>query len=400
VRGATIAVNISAVNGVLERMEVRYALRSWAKAPGFAITAIGTLAIGNGASTAIFSVVSGVLLRPLPFSDPQKLVQLYETQPRSSAGIGFDGPVVFQDFEQWRTQSGPLEALASYFASARNYQAGDDPEQMATVSADRGLFRVLGVAPSQGRTFDEHDPLNVAVASAALGKKAGSTIALDAQPYTVIGVMPPEFRFPYGGPPRSLWVPWEATADLRAHPNRRLDSVVARLKPGIGVEAARQQLNALAQGGRMVRVRSLRDVVTGSSRQSLLVLFGAVGMVLLVACVNVANLLLARTAARAREIATRAAIGARPMHLVRQFLTESLVLAAGGGILGLVLATAGTRGLLRSAAAYIPRATEIGMDWRVFAFLLLVSIATGSRSVWRRRLPRHAGWRGDWRGAA
>jgi predicted permease len=368
--------------------DLRFALRSWRRSPAFAIAAIATLAIGIGANAAIFSVVSGVLLRPLPFADPRTLVQLYETQPRNSSTMGFDGPVVFQDFDQWRRQSRLLQGMVAYTNSARNFQDGGEPEQVAAVAAERGLFSLLGVAPLIGRTFGDGDPLNVAVASYEFWRAhldgnrsaVGRNLSLDGQPFTLIGVMPEGFQFPYTSPFQGVWVPWEAPADLRSHPNRRLDAVVARLKPGIEMEAARQELNAMesaSQGQRIVRIRALKDVVSGAARNSLLVLLGAVGMVLLVACLNVANLLLARTASRAREIAVRAAIGAGRGRLVQQFLTESLVLAIGGGIAGLALGVVGSRLLLRIAASQIPRAAEIGLDWRVFAFLLAVCVTTG-----------------------
>jgi predicted permease len=367
--------------------DLRFALRSWGKAPAFAVAAITTLAIGIGSNTAIFSVVSGVLLRPLPFADPQTLVQLYETQPRNSFQMGFDGPVVFQDFDQWRRQSRLLEGTITYTNSARNFQGVGVPEQVATVAAERGLFGLLGVGALVGRTFGEGDPLNVAVASYGFwtgylgGDRSaiGQSITLDGQPFTLIGVMPEKFQFPYTSSSKGLWVPWEAPAELRNHPERRLDAVVGRLKHGIGIAAARQELNAMEspfQGHRMVRIRPLQDVVSGAARDSLLVLLGAVGMVLLVACLNVANLLLARTASRAREIAIRAAVGAGRWRLMRQFLTESRVLALGGGMAGLAIGVLGSRLLLRMAAQ-IPRAGEIGLDWRVFAFLLAVCMTTG-----------------------
>src|ERR1051326_3350823 len=337
--------------------DLRFALRSWAKAPAFAIAAIATLAIGIGANTAIFSIVSGVLLRPLPFADPRNLVQVYETQPRNNSQLGFDGPVIFQDFEQWRTESRLIEGVLTYSNGTRNFQAAAQPEQVNTVAAERGMFRLLGIRALAGRGFDDHDPADVAVLSYGFwqaylggdGSVIGRRITLDGQPFTVIGIMPEGFRFPYASTARGLWIPWDIPADLRTHPNRRLETVVARLKPGVAMEAARQEFNAMPsvrQGGRVVRIQALKDVVSGSVRESLLVLFGAVGMVLLVACLNVANLLLARTAARGREIAIRVAVGA-------------------------------TRLLARGAATQIPRAEEIPIDWRVFGFLLAVCMAAG-----------------------
>jgi putative ABC transport system permease protein len=346
------------------------------------------LAIGIGANTAICSVVSGVLLRPLPFAEPQKLVQLDETQPRTNRGLGFNHGVVFNDLEQWRRDSRLFSGMIIYSNSAKNFQGRGDPQQVATVAAERGLFAFLGVRAMLGRTFDERDPLNVAVASYEFWQKysdgdrsaIGRTITLDEQPFMLIGVMPEGFQFPYSLSSDVVWLPWEANADLRSHPDRRVELVVARLKSGVGMEPARQELNAMAstsQGQRVVRVRPLKDVVSARARDGLLVLLGAVGMVLLVACVNVANLLLARTTSRGREIAIRSAIGASRLRLVRQFLTESVGLAVAGGLAGLALGAFGSRLLLRIAAAQIPRAGEIGLDWRVFTFLLAACLITG-----------------------
>jgi putative ABC transport system permease protein len=286
--------------------------------------------------------------------------------------------------------------MVSYTKSSKNLQGVGDTEQVATVAAEHGLFSLLGVAARMGRTFGEGDPLNVVVASYGFwkghfggdGSVIGHSITLDGQPFTLIGVMPEGFQFPYRssstGLYRSsatdLWVPWRAPAELRNHPNGRLDSVLARLKEGATLEAARQELAAMegpSQAHRIVRIKPLKDVVSGSARQSLLVLLGAVGMVLLVACVNVANLLLARTASRGHEIAIRTALGASRFRLMRQFLTESLLLALCGGVAGLGIGVWGSGILIKIAAAQIPRAEEIEMDWRVFAFLLAVCVTTG-----------------------
>jgi predicted permease len=368
--------------------DLRFALRSSRQNPAYTIAAISTLAIGIGANTAIFSIVSGVLLRPLPFARPDQLVALYETQPRTGATLGFDGPIVFQDFDEWRSRGRLLAGMAAYSTSARNLQAAGLLEQVTTISAERGLFGLLGVAPLLGRTFRQDDPLHVAVASYGFWKTylagdpsaVGRPITLDGEEFPLIGVMPEAFQFPYSSTTRQLWLPWEASADLRSHPSRRLDAAIARLKPAAGIETARQELNSMesaSRGGRIVRLRPLKDVVSGTAQRGLLVLLGAVGMVLLVACLNVANLLLARTASRAREIAIRAAVGAGRCRLARQFLSEGLLLAFAGGLAGFAMGVPGTRLLLRLAASQTPRAREIGTDWRVFAFLLAVCTITG-----------------------
>jgi putative ABC transport system permease protein len=374
------------VRGVIQ--DLRFAWRGWRRSPGFAMAAIATLGLGIGANTAIFSVVSGVLLRPLPFADPERLVQLNEKQLDDVFEIGPNGPVVYRDFEEWRTHSKLFEGMVTYLNSSRNLQDVVDPEQVATVAAERGLFRLLGVPALAGRTFSEDDPLDVVVVSYEFWRRhfggewstIGRRITLDGRPFTLIGVMPVGFQFPYRSPSTELWVPWDVPADLRNRPNGRLDAVLARLKPGAALEAAQQELTAMAgpsEGGREARVTPLKEVVSGSARESLLVLLGAVGMVLLVACVNVANLLLARTAARGREIAIRTALGVGRLRLMRQFLTESLMLALAGGLAGLVLGTWGSRALVKTAAEQIPRAGEIGLDWRVFSFLLAACVATG-----------------------
>jgi putative ABC transport system permease protein len=370
--------------------DIRFALRTLRRSPAFSMAAIGTLALGIGATTAIFSIVSGVLLRPLPFADPHRLVQLTET---SSGNVA--GPVVYPDLEAWRGRSTSFEAMVAYSNVSRNLQDIADPEQVATVAAERSLFHMLGVEPMAGRTFLADDPPQVVVVSEGFGKRhfgagpsaLGRKITLDGEGFTVIGVMPDRFQFPYRATHTDAWIPWEAPPQFRRMPTYRADFVLARVKPGIPLDRALAELNGIARRlemqdpetnrGRRARITPLSEVVAGNVRKSLLVLFGAVGMVLLVACVNIANLLLARAATRTREVAIRASLGAPRARLVSQFLTESILLALGGGLAGLAIATWGGNLLLKVAASDIPRSSEIGFDWRVFTFLLATCIVTG-----------------------
>jgi putative ABC transport system permease protein len=370
------------------RQDLRFAVRAWSRTPGFALTAVVTLALGIGANTAVFSVISGVLLRPLPFDHPDRLAQLTETVPATNAGVGTVGPVYVRDFLEFRSSSRLVEGLATYTMSSRNVVGEREPRRVSVVAAETQLFPLLGVAPAIGRTYSASDPPNAAVASNTFWRSyfsgdrgaIGRTFSLDGAPYVLIGVMPEHFRFPYEAAETDLWLPAPTPAAPAGAAQPRLDKVVARLRPGASIEAARQELAAMRapiEGRRIVTLRSLHEVVTGGVRQSLIVLFGAVGMVLLVACVNVANLLLARTASRDREIATRVALGAGRGRLVRQFLTESLLLALAGAAGGLVLGIVGMQALIKAGAQQLPRVQDIGFDWRVFAFLLGACVLSG-----------------------
>ena len=408
--------------------DLRFGARTLARNPAFAVTAILSLALATGATTAIFSVVNGVLLRPLPFPDSDRLVQVYGRNWRDDRG-GLDpvtGPVGWPELEAYDRQSTLFEGFAGYFANTRHLEASGGVERLNAVAADANLFAVLRAEAIAGRTFGPGDGARVAVISARLWRDrfngdpalVGGSVTLDGRTFTVVGVMAESFQFPYGAAsllpgalPESrtdVWVPIETVAAPAGVPQRRGRlSVVARLKPDVAVERGAAELRVIA--GRVqqlapdpatrigVRLERLSDAVTGAVRRSLWMLFAAVGLVLAAACANVANLMLARMPARAREVVTRAALGAGRLRLARQFLAESLLLAVAGGVGGTLVARWGTRLLVRLGSARIPRAHEVALDWQTFAFLLL---ACGVTALLFGLAPALTAARADVRGIA
>jgi len=377
--------------------DLRYAGRSLLRQKGFAATAILTLALGIGANAAIFSVVNGVVLRPLPFAQPDRLVQL-----RGSSALVPRGDAV-NNLSEFRRQSTSFDALVGYDVSAAYLRDGRSTERTMTVRAEREFFSMLGVTPLSGRTFRTDDPANVAVLSEGFWRQRlradpsviGSAITLDDQPFTVIGIMPDSFQFPYsaasllagvGSASRTdIWLP----LDLPDRPGVRLGTVTGRLKPNVSMSAAESELAVIAKrleaqypeisAGRGVYLEPLSEAVVGTTiRRPLFVLFGAVAIVLALACANVTNLSLVRMTLRGREIAVRSAIGAGRLRLVRQFLTESLLLALAGGAVGLAFAWWSTQQLMLFVRTQIPRAHEVGLDWRVFLFLLAVCVCSAA----------------------
>ena len=388
--------------------DLRFAVRTLRKSPGFTATVVLTLALATGATTSIFSVVNGVLLRPLPFTDPDRLVQIYGRNFGSDVGLAktdpVDGPVGTIELAQYAAQSTTFTGFAAYDLGTRHLDGPDGAERLTAISADRTFFSLLGVAPVAGRTFRTDDPLDVVVISGRLWQRrfnrdpalVGRRVTLDDRPSTVIGVMPDGFQFPYnaaslldGALPESrtdVWVPAPPLPPLPNNVPRRRARVTARLKPGVSLDAASAELRVIAQrveadvyagnGLRVgVRVRPLIEEVIDPMRRSLWILLGAVSLVLAAACANVANLVLARMTVRAGEVATRSALGAATSRLVRQFVAEGLTLSLAGGLGGALLAIWGTRLLVTLGAAKIPRGHEVTLDWRVFALLFVACLA-------------------------
>ncbi|MFL6227896.1 MAG: ABC transporter permease [Pyrinomonadaceae bacterium] len=370
--------------------DFRYAARTLRKNPGFALVAIFTLALGIGANTAIFSVVNAVLLRPLPYPDADRLVDLSETYP------GGFGSVSVPNLEDWRWQTNAFEGIAAYTFRAFSLQGGDSPERLTGERVSANYFDVLGVRPQFGRAFAPEEERagsdHVVVLSDALWRRdfaadpriVNRTIPLNGENYTVVGVMPPVANALYKTV--QVWAPLVFSDDERTDRGNHLYLSVGRIKPGVTVEQAQAEMDAIARRlaaqypdadtGRGVRLLRINELLVGAVRRTLLVLMAAVGFVLLIACANVANLLLARAAGRTREIAIRAALGAGRLRLVQQFVTEGFVLSLAGGTLGVLLAWWGMTPLGALAFPFLPRAGEIGIDARVLAFTLAVAALT------------------------
>ncbi|MGH9840157.1 MAG: ABC transporter permease [Blastocatellia bacterium] len=375
--------------------DLRFGVRMLGKNPGFAFVAVFTLALGIGANSAIFSVVNAVLLRPLPYRDPDRLVAASHYRR-----VTDHHAVLSPDFQNWRAQSQSFEQIAAYTSGAvgtADLSGGGEPERLTAGLVTANLFPTLGVPPALGRGFttaeDQPNSAPVVILSHKLWQRRfggdpqliGRAITLNGQSRTVIGIMPPGFQFPAE---LDLWLPLA----LEAHPEVRSKRmafvyVVGRLKPEVTPEGARAELTTILRrmsrsfppGDTSVQVRliGLRDRFVGDARRALLVLFGAVAFVLLIACANVANLLLARAAARQKEMAIRAAVGAGRLRLVRQLLTEILLLSLAGGAAGLLVATWGVKLLVRMNPDGIARIQESRVDGRVLGFTCAVAVVAG-----------------------
>jgi putative ABC transport system permease protein len=385
---------------------VRYALRQLRKNPGFTTVVVITLALGIGANTAMFSVIDGVLLRPLPFKSPGRLYTLWERNVK----MGYEqNPPAAANFRDWRERNRVFEQLAAFDSSRKINLAGSgNPERVDAAAVTPGLFELLGIAPILGRTFssDEDQPGQEQVILLGYGlwqrrfnadrSVVGKQVTVDGRNFTVVGVMPPGFQFPgdtgtvlniFTAPAAQAWMPLALTTRQWSERSSHYLQVIGRLRTGVRPDVAQAQMNSIEQDlsreypreyiGSDVKLVGLRAQVVGGIRSALLVLFGAVVFVLLVACANIANLLLARATARRREVAIRSALGATSTRLLRQLVTESLTLAMAGGALGLLLAFWAIRLASRLLPSDFPRASDIHVNSSVLLFTAVVSISTG-----------------------
>jgi predicted permease len=373
--------------------DLRYGFRLLRQSPGFTTIAILALALGIGANTAIFSTLDAVLLRPLPYADPDRVVMVWEDA--SSIGFAHNTPAPANYFD-WREQNHVFTDVAATRTRTRAVTGDGSAEQLLGYQATVNLFPVLGVAPVIGRTFTEaedRDNAKVVVIGYALWQRryaaasdiAGRTILLDGENYRIIGVMPRDFVF--RSTRRDFWIPMHVTPKLRADRGSHYLNCVARLKPGVTIAAANEEMHAIAKRLREqypdddrnigAVVTPMKEDLLGRMQTVLVVLVCAAGFVLLMACANLASLLLTRAVARKREIAIRAALGAGRMRLMRQMVTEGALLSFAGGALGLAFALAGMKALTGLVPLGLPSTAKPGMDARLLLFAFALSLATG-----------------------
>ena len=375
--------------------DLRYGTRALVKSPGFALAGVIILGLGIGVNSAIFTVVNAVVLRPLQFADADRIMRLWQTPPQSlfATPIFSISPANFID---WEEQNQVFEHVAIFRTGRQTLTGRGEPESVLTMRASAAFLPILGISPTLGRGFTKDDdraggPPTALLSDAFFRTRfggdpsiVGQTITLDRVPHTVIGVLPPWSSF---AARQQVWVPLAWTAKDRAIRNNHNLSAIAKLKSGVDVARAQADMDAISkrleaaypddnkEWGALVR--PLQDDMVGNVRTSLLVLLGAVAFVLLIACANLANLMLVRTHARAKEIAVRGALGASRLRVIQQLLAEGLVLGAGGGIAGLAAAYYGVDALKAAFGAALPRAAEVAVDTRVLLFTAGIAITTG-----------------------
>src|SRR5467141_714060 len=364
--------------------DLRYGLRILVRNPGFTLAAIVVLALGIGANSAIFSIVNAVLLRPLPYQDASRIMQVWHVPPaKSFPGMSFFS-VSPANYLDWQSQNRSFEQLAAYGFESFNVGGGERPEAIRGAAVAPGFFSILRLQPVLGRTFtaeeDRPGQGHVVILGHTLWRDhfaadpgiVGRNVLLDGQTYTVIGVMPPKFKFPDWA---DLWVPLAWNNEKRAVRGNHNYMVIGRLKPEVAVQQAKADLSAISarleqqypedDKGWGATLLPLREQIVGDVRPALLVLLGAVAFVLLIACANVANLVLAKTLARKKEIAIRTALGAGRGAIVRHLLAETMVLSVAGGALGLLLAWASIGVMVKILADRLPRFVEVTLDTQV-----------------------------------
>ncbi|HUA22042.1 MAG TPA: ABC transporter permease [Bryobacteraceae bacterium] len=376
--------------------DLRYGLRTLLKTPGATLAAVAALSLGIGANSSVFSVINAVLLRPLPYKNPGRLVAVWGNQPAKGLHELHLSPPDYRDLAE---QNQEFDEMGAFRSQSSVLTGRDLPEQVESAAVSPGIFRMLGAKAVLGRTFapdeDQPEKNSVAVLSHGFWRRRfnadphalGSTLTLDGRDYTVIGVAAAGFELP--GSDSGIWIPYTPSpADLApAKRGYRSLTVIAMLKAGVPLREAETGLQAIASriaaanpdtnAGYGIETIPLAEQLAGGFQSTLWMLLGAVAVVLLIACANVANLLLVRAGAREKEMAVRSSLGASPGRIMRQLLTESVLLGLAGGVLGLALAFAATPLLIRLAPESLPRAGDISIDWRVLAFTFAVSILTG-----------------------